>query len=81
MSHIVCTDNYTAAKIAPLHLSCTCHHQSASEVVQELGADETINYHEHDFADVYKDKPFDYIFDSVGGKACFAVCMKLCSSC
>jgi len=44
--------------------------------VQELGADETINYREQDFADVYKDKPFDYIFDSVGGKARFAVCVE-----
>jgi len=44
--------------------------------VQELGADETINYREQDFADVYKDKPFDYIFDSVGGEACFAVRMQ-----
>lgn len=37
-------------------------------VLQELGADETVNYREQDFADVYRDKPFDFIFDSVGGK-------------
>jgi len=62
--------------MAPLHLSCPCHHHNASKVVQELGADETINYREQDFADIYKDKPFDYIFDSVGGEACFAVRMQ-----
>lgn len=66
----------TTVKMAPLHLSCTCHHHNASKVVQELGADETINYREQDFADIYKDKPFDYIFDSVGGEACFAVRMQ-----
>ena len=49
--------------------------------MQELGADETVNYRKQDFADVYKDKPFDYIFDSVGGKARFVVCMKLGISC
>ena len=36
-------------------------------VWQELGADETVNYREQDFAEVYKDKPFDFIFDSIGG--------------
>lgn len=67
--------------MATLRLSCTCHLHSASNVVQELGADETINYREQDFADVYKDKPFDYIFDSVGGKALFAVRMELGNLC
>lgn len=27
-----------------------------------------MNYREQDFADVYKDKLFDFIFDSVGGE-------------
>ncbi len=36
-------------------------------VRQELGADETVNYREQDFSEVYKDKPFDFIFDSIGG--------------
>ncbi len=66
---------------APLHLFRTCHHHTACNVVQELGADETINYRKQDFADVYKDKPFDYIFDSVGGKAYFSTCMELGSLC
>ena len=46
-------------------------------MLQEIGADETVNYREQDFAEVYKDKPFDYIFDSVGGnsKLCSKVCM------
>ena len=46
-------------------------------VLQEIGADETVNYREQDFAEVYKDKPFDYIFDSVGGehKETLTVCM------
>lgn len=35
--------------------------------VQEIGADETLDYRSQDFAEVYQDKPFDYIFDSVGG--------------
>ena len=35
--------------------------------MQDIGADETIDYRSQDFAEVYKDKPFDYIFDSVGG--------------
>ena len=34
-------------------------------VWQELGADETVNYREQDVAEVYKDKAFDFIFDSV----------------
>lgn len=34
---------------------------------QDIGADETIDYRSQDFAEVYADKPFDYIFDSVGG--------------
>ncbi len=36
-------------------------------VWQDLGADETVNYREQDFSEVYKDKPFDFIFDSIGG--------------
>ena len=46
--------------------STTCC--NALVVWQEIGADETVNYREQDFAEVYKDKPFDYIFDSVGGE-------------
>ena len=42
-------------------------------VWQELGADETVNYREQDFAEVYKDKPFDFIFDSVGGMTALAI--------
>lgn len=34
---------------------------------QELGVDEPLDYRSQDFAEVYKDKPFDYIFDSIGG--------------
>ena len=36
--------------------------------MQDLGADETIDYRSQDFAEVHKDKPFDFIFDSVGGE-------------
>lgn len=41
-----------------------------------------MNYREQDFADVYKDKPFDFIFDSVGGKVMSVtviVSARLCS--
>ncbi|DBB10086.1 TPA: hypothetical protein ACH3X3_001675 [Trebouxia sp. C0006] len=55
------------AKLRGAHVVSTAGPKN-QEFLKELGADETINYHEHDFADVYKDKPFDYIFDSVGGE-------------
>ena len=34
---------------------------------QELGADETVDYTKEDFAQKYKDKPFDVIVDPIGG--------------
>ena len=49
------------------HVSCLLLCFISWLVLQELGADETVNYREQDFAEVYKDKPFDFIFDSVGG--------------
>lgn len=36
-------------------------------MVQELGADEVVDYQKENFAEIYKDKPFDLILDSVGG--------------
>ena len=39
------------------------------EALQELGADETVDYTKEDFSAKYKDKPFDVIMDSVGGAA------------
>ncbi len=36
-------------------------------VLQELGADEVLNYKEEDFAEKYKDKPFDLVIDPIGG--------------
>ena len=47
--------------VQQLFSSCLAHGQ------QDIGADETIDYRSQDFAEVYADKPFDYIFDSVGG--------------
>lgn len=41
-----------------------------SSAVQDLGADETVDYRSQDFAELYKDRPFDFIFDSVGGIVC-----------
>ena len=35
--------------------------------MQELGADEVVDYQTEDFAEKYKDKPFDLILDPVGG--------------
>ncbi|BDA49570.1 Reticulon-4-interacting protein 1, mitochondrial [Coccomyxa sp. Obi] len=37
------------------------------EFMKELGADEVVNYRSEDFAEMYKDKPFDLVIDSVGG--------------
>lgn len=36
-------------------------------MVQELGADEVVDYRTEEFAERYKDKPFDLVIDSVGG--------------
>ena len=36
-------------------------------VLQELGADEVVNYREEDFSEKYKDKPFDLVIDCIGG--------------
>lgn len=36
-------------------------------VLQELGADEVVNYREEDFSEKYKDKPFDIVVDCIGG--------------
>lgn len=36
-------------------------------VLQDLGADEVINYKEEDFAEKYKDQPFDMVIDPIGG--------------
>ncbi|KAL3157718.1 hypothetical protein ABBQ32_012147 [Trebouxia sp. C0010 RCD-2024] len=56
------------AKLRGAHVVATAGPKN-QEFLKELGADETLNYREEDFAEVYKDKPFDYIFDSVGGEA------------
>ncbi|KAK9905007.1 hypothetical protein WJX75_007606 [Coccomyxa subellipsoidea] len=37
------------------------------EFLKELGADEVVDYQKENFAEIYKDKPFDLILDSVGG--------------
>ena len=50
-------------------------------VRQELGADETVNYREQDFSEVYKDKPFDFIFDSIGGMAARSMVTSLAMLC
>ena len=42
----------------------TCLH----DATQELGADETVDYSKEDFAEKYKDKPFDVIVDPIGGE-------------
>ena len=34
--------------------------------LQELGA---VDYRSQDFAELYKDAPFDFIFDSIGGES------------
>lgn len=39
-------------------------------VLQELGADEVVNYREEDFSEKYKDKPFDLVIDCIGGLHC-----------
>ncbi|EIE19170.1 NAD(P)-binding protein [Coccomyxa subellipsoidea C-169] len=36
-------------------------------IKEELGADEVLNYKEEDFAEKYKDKPFDLVIDAIGG--------------
>ena len=36
-------------------------------MMQELGADEVVDYRTEDFAERYKDKPFDLVIDSLGG--------------
>lgn len=56
------------AKLRGAHVVATAGPKN-QQFLKELGADETVNYREQDFADVYKDKPFDFIFDSVGGDA------------
>ncbi|CAK0787537.1 hypothetical protein CVIRNUC_010757 [Coccomyxa viridis] len=38
------------------------------ELMQELGADETVDYTKEDFAQKYKDQPFDVIVDPIGGE-------------
>ena len=40
--------------------------------LQELGADEAVDYRSQDFAELYKDAPFDFIFDSIGGESATA---------
>lgn len=35
--------------------------------MQELGADETVDYTKDDFAQKYKNQPFDVIVDPIGG--------------
>jgi hypothetical protein len=35
--------------------------------VQELGADEAVDYTEQKFDEVYRDKPFDGVIDAMGG--------------
>jgi NADPH:quinone reductase-like Zn-dependent oxidoreductase len=52
-----------------------------SWLVWELGTDETVNYREQDFAEVYKDKPFDFIFDSIGGMAAHSMGTSLAVLC
>lgn len=37
-------------------------------MVQSLGADEVVDYTQEDFAEKYKDRPFDVIVDSVHGE-------------
>ncbi|KAK9904692.1 hypothetical protein WJX75_000655 [Coccomyxa subellipsoidea] len=37
------------------------------EFLKELGADEVVDYRTEDFAERYKDKPFDLVIDSLGG--------------
>ncbi len=39
------------------------------KTLQELGADETVDYTKEDFSAKYKDQPFDVIMDSIGGAA------------
>ncbi len=36
-------------------------------LLQELGADEVVDYQTEDFVAKYKDKPFDLVIDAVGG--------------
>lgn len=38
--------------------------------LQELGADEVVDYKTEDFAEKYKDQPFDLVVDTVGGGHC-----------
>lgn len=38
--------------------------------MQELGADEAVNYTEQRFEEVYRDHPFDGVIDAIGGEAC-----------
>ena len=52
------TDAY---KAADKHLRAVCPWP------QELGADETVDYTKEDFAQKYKDQPFDVIVDPIGG--------------
>jgi len=55
------------AKLRGAHVVATAGPKN-QQFLKDIGADETIDYRSQDFAEVYKDKPFDYIFDSVGGE-------------
>jgi hypothetical protein len=48
--------------------------------LQELGADEVLNYKEEDFAEKYKDKPFDLVIDPIGGEPIMKSCGQVCFS-
>lgn len=58
MFHSIC--NLHTVKRRPRN--CLC------DAIQELGADETVDYTKEDFAEKYKDKPFDVIVDPIGGE-------------
>ena len=45
----------------------TIHRTAVGPGAQELGADETVDYTKEDFAQKYKDQPFDVIVDPIGG--------------
>ena len=50
--------------------ACNAAHKPLTAVgpgAQELGADETVDYTKEDFAQKYKDQPFDVIVDPIGG--------------
>lgn len=40
-----------------------------SIVLQELGADEVIDYREQSVDQVFKDNPFDAVVDQIGGES------------